>query len=414
MAVKRRKFIRVTSYLVALSLVLAAAGYFAQRAKASYESTLERVRFEGLTSLCEYSRELSGGLRLLAVSAGDSVTDSAAYVCSRAIGAIGCTSCFDNKKIENINRFLNETYSFAEDFSPSDDRRSAAQKLSVYAEEIYYHLSDLSVAVMGGAYTLSEYDSIYLKSDLPYFEDYLDFSNGSENEIFSLTASAESQNQTSCFNNEDKNISADEAKKKASSIINIESILWREKETDSQTGFEVYHLAHGSSAVEICKQGGRLCRLINPQPYSEDIYSFDEALQSAESFAKKHGYNKLKLLSGDKDNFTARFYFVPEVNGVLLLTSPIEISVCLANGVVIYFDASEYILNYRTEIYASDGKPDLTAMLPSNLTLKKSALCLADINGRERLCYLGICSFDGDNIWVYFDYQSLKILKTEL
>jgi hypothetical protein len=98
MAVRRRKFIRVVSYLLAVCAVFAVAGNFSRRAKASYEETLEKVRFEGLNSLCEYMHELSGGLSLLAVSSGDFVVDSSYYVGARAVGALGSSACFDSEK----------------------------------------------------------------------------------------------------------------------------------------------------------------------------------------------------------------------------------------------------------------------------------------------------------------------------
>ena len=112
--VKRRKFIRIISYLIALCVVFAASGLFAAKAKSDYESALERVRFEGLASLTEYSREISSGLRLLAVSTGDSLADSRAYVSSRAVGALGSLGCFESKNVDNLIRVFSGLYDFSE------------------------------------------------------------------------------------------------------------------------------------------------------------------------------------------------------------------------------------------------------------------------------------------------------------
>lgn len=414
MAVRRRKFIRITSYLLAICLVFAVAGYFSHRAKASYEATLERVRFEGLNSLCEYMHELSSGLSLLAVSAGESEIDSAYYVSSRAAGALGSSGCFDSKKAVNINRFLTSVYDFSQSFSGDDEARMAAMKLSDYAEEIYYHLSDLSAAIMSGAYTLSEYGSVYAKSQTPYFEDYLDYSNGNEDEIFALAASVQAQSGRFAVLDGEETVSLAQAKEKASKIIGIDTVLWRESETDNRSGIEIYSLAHGDTAVEICKSGGALCRLINPMPCAEGLFSFEDALAKAGEFMKLHGYYGMNVLSGEQGEFTAHFCFVPEVNGVLLLTSPIKISVCFASGNITYFDASEYIKNYRTDIYAGDGVPDVSGLLPDNVALKETKLCLADIDGREKLCMLAVCGFEDGEVWVYVDYQSMKIIKTAI
>lgn len=413
MAVKRRKFIRTVSYLLAVCIVFAVGGYFSQRAKASYQSTLEKVRFEGLNSLCEYTHELSGGLRLLAVSAGDSAADSAYYVSARAVGAMGCIGCFDSGKTANISSFLNTVYSFAESFSGDDEARAAAVKLSDYAEELYYHLSDLSTAVMSGAYSLSEYGSVYEKSEMPYFEDYLDYSNGSESEIFTVSAATQADSVRCSVLDGRETVSAEEAKKTASGIIDIDSVLWRVSEV-KKDGFEVYSLTHGDTAVEICKSGGALCRIINPLPCAEAAFFADDALVKAEEFLKTHDYYGMKVTGGEADSFTARFSFAPEVNGVLLLTSPVQISVCLSSGEITYFDASEYIKNYRTDVFAGGGMPDISGKLPPNVSLTGTKLCLAEIDGRERLCCLAVCDFGGDEVWIYVDSLSFKVIKTDL
>ena len=186
MSVKRRKFIRTVCYLVAVCVVISATGYFSFRAKASYEAVLERVRFEGINSLCEYMHEISGGLNLLSVSVGESVEDSANYVGSRALGARGSMACFEPARIENLSRFTDYVYDFSQTFSGSENERKKAAELSDYAEEIYYHLSDLSTGIVGGMYSVLEFGSIYFADEKPYFEDYLDYSNGKEKEVFSV------------------------------------------------------------------------------------------------------------------------------------------------------------------------------------------------------------------------------------
>lgn len=413
MTVKRRSFIRVTSYLIAFCFVFAIAGFFAQKAKASYEDTLERVRFESLNSLCEYTKELSGGLRLLAVSAGDSVADSAAYVCSRAIGAIGCTSCFDGSKIENISRFLNGVYDFAKEYTASEANQTAATELSLYAEEMYYHLSDFSAAVMGGVYSLSEYGSVYQRKIQPYFEDSLDFENGKEDEIFSLTA-VSSKVSAAEFLKEKESITPEEARKIASDVAQVNSALWRDGGEQIKNGTEVFSFNHGDIAVDISKSGGFLCRFINPMPCAKTVYHFEDAKKTAESFLERQGYDDMQIFGGEQSEFTAFFSFVPSVNGVLILTAQIKINVCLASGNITYFDAFDYVKNCRADVFADSGSSEPSFLLPTNLELQKTVLCLAKIDGRERLCYLAVCSFGEDNVLVYVDSLSYRILKTEI
>lgn len=412
MAVKRRKFIRIVSYLLAVCVVFAVAGNFSRAAKASYEDTLEKVRFEGLSSLCEYMHELSGGLTLLAVSSGDSVADSSYYVSARAVGALGSAGCFDNEKTVNISRFLNTVYDFSQSFSGDDEARKTSAKFSDYAEEIYYHLSDLTAAILGGAYSLSEYGSPYARNEKPYFEDYLDYSNGNENELFALAASAQTSVSACVILSGKETISAEKAKQKASEIIGIDAVLWRENEDKREKGFEVYAFVHGDTAVEICKAGGVLCRLINPKPCAERIYSYDDALSKAEDFLNRYGYKNMRVMGSETGEFTASFRFVPKVNGVLLMNASVQIMVCLASGDITYFDASDYIKNFRYDVYADGEIPDISGVLPSNLVVENTFICLEEIGGREQVCYLAVCGYGGDEVYVYVDRFSLKVIKT--
>lgn len=409
--VKRRKFIRTVSYLLALCLVAAVAGGFSNNAKASYEETLENVRFEALNSLCEYMHELSGGLSLLSVSQGDAIADSTNYVSSRAAGAIGSVACFNSKKTVNISRFLDAVFELSQNFSDNELSRETAAGFSDYAEGAYYHLSNLSAAVMGGKYSLSEYGSVYSTGEKPYFEDYLDYSNGKEDEFFGYAESGQVNLGHYAVLHEKETVSLEQAKKKASEIIGIDEVLWREGETTGRNGFEIYSLIHGDTAVEICKSGGALCTLVNPVPCNERVYSNEDALLKAREFLKSQGYGETDLIGGRINSFTADFFFVPKVKGVLLLTASVEISVCLSSGSVTFFDASEYIKNFREDIYAPDTVPDLSSLLSDNLVIEKTAVCLAEIDGRERLCYLAVCPFEGEELWIYIDYSEFKVIK---
>lgn len=407
---RRRKFIRIISYLVALCVVFAATGVFTAKAKTDYESTLGRVRFEALVSLTEYSREISSGLRLLAVSSGDSLTDSSAYVCARAVGAMSALGCFYIEKVENLTSFFSGAYDFSEGFSGNEESRRAAVKLSDHAQEIYYHLSDLTNAVSGGEYTLTEYDSIYRESDVPYFEDELDYYG--DDEIYGIISSASAGNNTSLFLCGRESVSVDEAKKTATGVTGINTALWRNGETGNIDGIEIYALKNGDTEVDICKSGGVIYKIINPQPCESAVYGIDDARKKAAEFTENHGFENMTEIKSAENIFTADFVFVPEINGIMLLPAKIEISICLASGEVTYFDASSYIRHYRADVAAVDSVPDIEHLFPETLEYERSLMCIAEIDGAEKLCILAVCGFEDDKVYVFIDYYSLKIIKT--
>lgn len=409
---RKRKFIRIISYLIALCVVFAASGVFSAKAKADYEEILGRVRFEALASLTEYSREISSGLRILAVSADDSLTDSSAYVSARAVGALGNLGCFDSGKAENLTAFFSGVYGFSQDFSGNEEQRRAAVRLSDYALEIYYHLSDLSNAVVSGEYLLAEHSSIYRRPDAPYFEDELDYFNGTEDEIFAIISPVSAKTRESVFLVGRESVSADEAKRIANGITGISDTLWRGGESENDNGVEIYVLKNGDTEVGICKSGGVVYRVVNPQPCGSTVYGVDDARKKAVEFMRIHGFENMLEIDSDATGFTAEFVFVPEINGVLLLTAKTEIDICLSNGEIEYFDASEYICRYRNDIAYAGGKPDVSDFLPSMLKLDESFVCVADINGKEKLCVLAVCSFESDKVSVYIDFYSMKTIRT--
>ncbi len=413
MSVKRRIFIRAVSFFAAICVILAVAGLFEQKARASYEETLGKMRLGGLTSLCEFSRDISAGLRLLAVSADNSMSDSAAYVGARLTGAIGCLNSFESSNAKNITEFLNGANSFVQNFSGSEAQRKAAVMLSDYAQEMYYHLNDLTSAVMNGKYSLTEYPSLYADKKMPYYEEYLDFSNGRENDIFKMITPACAQARESEFLSGKGRISQEEAVKAASSIVPVNTALWRSGKAKNE-GIEVYSLTCGDFCADICKAGGALCRLVRPMPCMTSVYSAQEAERKAIAFAAANGYCGLMAVETSSNGFEASFNMFPEVNGVLLLTARVDISVCLASGEITYFDASEYIKNFRNDVAADIGSPDLSKVLPENLYCEKCITCISEIDGRERLCYLAVCDFEGNTVLCYIDASDFEVLKTEI
>lgn len=410
--VKKRKYIRAVSYLLAICVAIGAAGLLSARAKASYATTLSKVRFESLASLCEYIHELSGGLSLLSVSQGDAVADSLGYIGARAAGAMACTANFKNESTANITGFLNSVYELSQSFSGNGQSRKTALAFSDYAEELYHHLSDVYSAVAGGKYSLVEYGSVYSAVSKPYFEDFLAFENGTEDELFSRTEDVYAGGGHFFVLNGEETVSPEFAKEKASRLIGIDEILWREGEAEQKNGFEIYTLFHGNTEIEITRSGGRLCRLINPMPCSQAMYSGEDALFVAKEFVAEQGCDATELLAVRINPFTADFLLAPVVNGVVLMTAAVSVSVCLSSREITFFDAADYIKNYRENVAAYDSVPELESILP-DVNIIKTEVCFAEIDSKERLCYLAVCRYEDEYLWVFLDYSSLKVIKMQ-
>ena len=375
-------------------MVFAVSGLFSQRAKAGYEETLGKVRMANLGTMCEYFRDISAGLRLLAVSADTSLSDSISYVEARVMGARSCLNGFNAKKIKNISDFLDTVNKFTDSFTGTSEKRKISIYLSEYAQDVYYHLNDVSSGVINGAYSLTEYGSIYQNNNNPYFEDYIDYSNGNEKELFSAAAPASATTDTSYS---EEKITEETAMKIAGKVTGINPALWRKNEAES----DVYSFRHGDTLVDVAKSG-TVCRIINPMPCKTAKISLDEAEKKAVEYLGNLGYENISALRREKSEFTASFLFYPTVNGVMLMTCPITADICLSSGALTFMDSHGYIRNYRNDVTA-----------PENYDDSLGILCLKEINGKEKLCVFSVCRYNSYLFFIYKDTQTFKIILTE-
>lgn len=404
MTIKRRYFIRVISYLVAVCVIIAASGLFSQRAKAGYEETLAKVRMANLGSMSEYFRDISAGLRLLAVSTENSFSDSASYVEARIMGAKSCLNGFNEKKVKNISNYLDALEKFMQHFTGTSEKRKIAIYLSEYAREVYYHLGDVSSAVINGAYSLTEYGSVYRNDGKPYFEDFVDYSNGDEKELFGAAAPV-SASETISYSEE---VTEETAMKIAGEAVDLNPSLWRKNKEIS----DCYSFYHGDTLVNIAKSG-EVCKIINPMLCKTAKLTLEKAEDYAAEYLADFGYENLSALRREKSEFTASFLFYPEINGVLLMTCPVLVDICLSSGALTYMDASDYIRNYREDVYPPENLPDISGYLPDDIIISVSRYCLKKINEKETLCIMTECRYDNYDYYIYTDLQTFRILKTE-
>lgn len=400
----RRKYIRTVSFLLAAAVCLGVTAMSRSKAESAHADTLKTVRLSALVSLCEYTSQLSAGLRTLAVAADGITLEPASYVCSRALGAKGTAACFGESSVKNIMHFLDGVYAFTENYPdrPNQELRGEAIKLSDYAMELYYHLSDVSNAVMNGEKALLENDK-----NAEFFENSLDFSNGTEDEIFSLLPVAASPSNEKT----DIEISCEEAKGVASGLFGVNSSLWRGGSLENHGGIQVYRFSYGDISVDISSQNGAVVAFTIAEPCSAAQTGADGAAKAAAEFIAGLNFPEMKEISRAERDFRTELEYAPFTNGILHLNATVKISVCRCCAKLIRFDCSEYLQGYQ-KTTVPNSEINLTTLLPDGFTLTSQSLCIADIDGRARLCYLADCVFEQVKAGIFFDYFSLKPLKS--
>lgn len=410
---KKRIFIRIISFISAFAVFFAASGFMLQRSKAVYEDSLGKVRLSGLASLCEYVHDISMSLRLLAVSSDEKVSESASVAYAKILGAQGSIACFENVKTENISAFLSGIASFSQGFSDnviSGEEREKALAYSDYAQEMYYHLSDVANAVISGEYSLFEAEEIYSKNTAEFFENHLDFSNGTEKELFSGFESASLQ--TRAAQNQKREITVREAKKNAAEFLSVHSSLLRDKGGEAINGLQTYKFTHNGISVNVCKYGGEICRFVDSHICMSDELTHNQMQEKAEVMMKKAGCYEYELMVSQRNGNTSYFVFAPVENNILLLDAAVEVEACAGEGKIVCFDAVNYCKYYPENVSEITENADVSRLLPDNLTLVKSNICRVTIDEKERYCHLAQCLLGDEKVFVFINCYSLKTLKT--
>ncbi len=412
---RKRIFIRIISFISAFVVFFAASGFMLQRSKAVYEDSLGKVRLSGLASLCEYIHDISMSLRLLAVSSDEKVSESASVAYAKILGAQGSIACFENVKTENISAFLSGIASFSQGFSDntiSGEEREKALAYSDYAQEMYYHLSDVANAVISGEYSLFEAEEIYSKNTAEFFENHLDFSNGTEKELFSGFESASVQ--TRATQNQKQEITVREAKENAADFLSVHYSLLRDKGEEAIDGFQTYKFVHNGISVNVCKYGGEICRFVDSHICMSNELTHHQTQKKAEVMMKKAGCNEYEIITSQRNGNTSYFVFAPVEKNILLLDATVEIEVCAGEGRIVYFDAVNYRKHYPEAVGEITENTVVSRLLPDNLTFVKSNTCYVTIDGKERYCYLAQCLLGEEKVFVFIDCHSLKTLETVL
>ncbi len=390
----KRKTVRILSFATALFTVLAVTEYLGLLDRRKYEESLESIRLPALSALCEYSEGVSVGLRTMAVSSESGLADSRSFVREQASAALAGLYCFDSGSVEGLTEYFETVYGFADSTSAVD--RERAISLSDHAAEIYYHADEIVSGIL-------EKNISLLETDESFFEKKLDMpfeAGGMQADIASAQPLAAG------------GIGKNEAQKKASEIYNINSVLWRENDSEYSDGADTYNFVYDGVRVRINRADGSLYFFSREIPCSTREFTVEEAGNTALEFVRSRGIASAVMTDSFSSEFTAMFEFAPSNGDTVMLTSRIYVDVCLATGKITRYDASEYIKNYNPYKYAEDENPDLKAILPDGAYPIEKILCVYDIHGREKLCYRVKCRFRGEYYYMFYDYYTLENILT--
>lgn len=164
--------------------------------------------------------------------------------------------------------------------------------------------------------------------------------------------------------------------------------------------------------------GGKVIFALDGRPVVERTQDKAALVSQAKALLAKWGYGTVQMLRWEENAGTLVMDFVPEQDGVLLLTDQLQVTLAMDNGELVGFDARAYWQNHRSRTLT---RATLTAAQAAQhaanvveLTGAPRPVLTRDWGGRERLAWEATGSQNGKLITIHLDAetgQELRILR---
>ena len=157
--------------------------------------------------------------------------------------------------------------------------------------------------------------------------------------------------------------------------------------------------------AEIDSNSGTLIRFDYFQACQESTFDTDNARRIAEQFLQKLGYEDMTVVRLRENGTDIDFTYAYQTDGVVYYPDSVHIKVCRARGIVTGLDSSKFIKNHKKR-----EQPNITVTLESaqnalrkGVEVQGSRLAVIQTARGERVAYEFLCSYMGENYFVYTD-----------
>lgn len=171
-----------------------------------------------------------------------------------------------------------------------------------------------------------------------------------------------------------------------------------------------YGFMHGDVSISITKQGGLLCYFINPRYAGEIVMTQEEAVKTAQSYLEKNGIRNMKDSYYMTSDGICVVNFAYMQDDVILYPDLIKVGVALDTGEIVSFDARGYLVNHTqrdlpSPKYSFENAKAVVSPYLAILDYRKALIPMP--SGSEELCYEFHCkSSSGDEVLVYVNTQT--------
>lgn len=422
--VRRRKYIRIISFLTAVTLLLGASAIINAVRASRYRTMALASSQRAMSELCENLDSITVALQK------GLFTSTTPFLSSLGSQLTRCSSCAkvslgqlttDSMVTDEIYKFLSQVGDFtasvtrnaAEDKPLDQSQRESLQKLYEYSRSLSEGLGGVRDGCYDGSVSLEKVSSLITtdsENDSTYYADSVNDAEQSLADYPTLIydgpfADSVLERDAEMLKNENV-ITLSEAREKAASYLGVKATELK-RDSDENSKLSMYCFSKNGKSVAVTKKGGYLGYITNPDYSAAVTINEKEAIKRAKAFLDKVGYPSMKESYYSVYDGVCTVNFAYEKDGIIYYADLIKVSVTLDKGEIAGVDARGFLMNHR---YRQEVTPVLTEKqarekLSDTLIFMNAKMAVIPTKyGGEKLCYELHCkNKSGQEALIYID-----------
>lgn len=416
----------MASYIITLVTVLAVWGITQTAKSMDYERRLLISHQRSVASLASYLDTIETDLQKMQyVNTLPMTSGLSLSLCNASTGAKVSLAELSSGDVQlsTINKFLSQANDYVqslnkkvakggklekEDYEQITKLYEYAVSLSdqiSYMEEVMYSgsidfedaISTLSMLGDKGDLQISYSDTVADAEET--FSDYPTL-------IYDGPFSDNILNKESEMLKNEEEISADEARKRASKYSSIDENKLIPQENEKGK-IEAYVFYCDGTSVAVTKKGGYLLYLLSDKYAGEAKIDEKTAIEKARQFLKDFGYVSMKDSYYSNNDGICTVNFAYTQDDVICYSDLIKVSVAMDTGKIVSADATGYIMNHKSRDTSRGrmSQEDAAVNISSTLKCKSGKTAIIPIDdGNEVFAYEFLCKDgNGNDVLVYID-----------
>lgn len=420
-----RSYVRITSFVLTLIIVLGASSIINMNNSRHYKMQLENSYQQSLNELSESLDSIETDLTKSIYSNSDKMLlDISSSLYSECEGAKEALSRLPvgQMNLSSTYRFISQSADFANYIANkiasgekvSEKEHKNLSTLLHYAQSINDSVSTMvSVCNNGGKITGSNVKNSKniqvnaLSTDMSSVEKA--FKNYPTLLYDGPFADAVLNRSASLIKDQDS-FNKDEAQKIAATALNCNEKQLNFEGEDKGT-IPCYTFSCGQRTIGVTKQGGYIAYILYGGKISKSAISEENARNIAKSYLDKLGYENMKETYYMCDNNVLVVNFAYSQKDVVCYSDLVKVGVSMADGKIVSLEAEGYITNHieRDEFKSGINLNDAQKKLSPYLTVLDSKKCIIPLeNGLEAQCYEFHCESQetGEEVLVYVNSET--------